>query len=248
MNNPYRSTSDNERSVRLCALGEAAWQALAHRELDLPWSQKRSLAWGPAGAGHRFLFAAVTVDPRPALPRGLLGPVCDSHGALSASDLPGTGWSRISGVGPWMMRPSTSVLESHRVPGLRIVEVRSNSEMVIFERTAFLAAGGGPPDHPGELHPAASWQARYLHAFVAWLGGVPCGTALAVEHDEGLLVSAVAVLPEVRRCGIGKALTIAGLATAPRRLATLSASSQGISMYRKLGFQEVGLPVHWAQK
>ncbi|WP_420330099.1 GNAT family N-acetyltransferase [Ornithinimicrobium murale] len=61
-----------------------------------------------------------------------------------------------------------------------------------------------------------------------------------------VVVSAVAVLPEFRGAGLGIALTQRVLALAPGLPATLSSSEIGHGVYRRLGFVDVGRPIHWA--
>lgn len=123
--------------------------------------------------------------------------------------------------------------------------VARTDDALLFERMAFLAAGGQLPQHPGELHPGGSERLPGIHFFLAWLDGRPIGTALAVIHEYGVLVSAVAVLPDERRRGVGAALTAAAIMAAPDRPATLSSSRLGSGTYRAMGFLEVGVPVDW---
>ena len=231
--------------VGACAYGEAAFQRAAHEGLGVPWIHGDGVAWAAGGAGHPFLFGAVTLHPRPALPAMLRGTVCDSFAALDVGDLPGPGWWVEDG-GPWMLRLPAPV-PAVSPPGLRISRVTSDANTVVFERTAFLAAAGRPPERAGELHPAGSQRTAGLHMFVAWIDGRPIGTALALEHDHGVLISAVTVLPVARRRGVGTALTIIALQVAPGRSATLSATADGLPLYRRLGFAEVGRQRHWQQ-
>jgi GNAT superfamily N-acetyltransferase len=230
--------------IAMCACGEATFQRAAHRGLGRRWIQDDAVAFAPDGSSHPFLFAAVTLVPRPALPDGLRGRICDSFGALDAGDLPGPGW-RAEDADPWLVRPPLPVPAAAPLPGLRILRVQSDAETVIFERTAFLSAGGRTPDRVGELHPAGSQRTPGLHLFVALIDGYPSGTALAMEYDHGVLISAVAVMPEARRRGVGAALTVAALRVAPGRPASLSATSAGYPVYRRLGFEEIGRQRIW---
>ncbi len=125
------------------------------------------------------------------------------------------------------------------------VVITATSEPLIFERTAFLAAGGRPPRRAGELHPAGSQHYPGLHLYLAWRGGRRIGTALALVHSTGVTVSAVAVQASERRQGIGAALTAQALQAAPELPATLSSSQIAAPTYRRLGFVEVGTPVDW---
>ena len=229
--------------IGLCAAGEAAFQRAAHQGLGRPWVYDDGVAWAPKGAGHPFLFAAVTLEPRPALPDRLRGRVCDSFAALDVRDL-GEDW-RLQDSNPWMFRPPLPVTATQPPPGLRITRVETDAETVIFERTAFLAAGGRAPARTGELHPAGSQRTEGLHLFVARIDGRPGGTALAMDYQDGLLISAVSVMPEARRRGVGAALTITALQVAPGRPATLFATAAGLPLYRRLGFAEIGRHRVW---
>jgi GNAT superfamily N-acetyltransferase len=245
MTTPDESATANQADlVRLCANGEAAFQRAAHQGLGRPWIDGDGVAWAPDGPGHRFLFGAVTLEPRPKLPNALRGRVCDSFGALRAADLPGPGW-RPEGADPWMVRPPLPVTATQPPTGLLITRVETDADTVVFEQTAFLAAGGGPPARTGELHPAGSQRTNGLHLFVAWIDGRPVGTALAVDHERGVLISAVAVMPDARGRGVGAALTVTALRVAPNKPATLFATAAGLPVYRRLGFVAIGRHRDW---
>jgi len=230
--------------IGLCAAGEAAFQRAAHQGLGRPWVQSHEVAWAPESAGHPFLFAAVTLVPRPKLPDVLRGRVCDSFAALAVADLPGPGW-RSEDADPWMVRPPLAVPPAPELPGLRITQVETDAETEIFERTAFLAAGGQPPARTGELHPAGSQRTNGLDLFVAQVDGRPIGTALAMDYENGVLISAVSVMPDARGRGVGAALTITALQGAAGRPATLFATAAGLGLYRRLGFVEIGRHRDW---
>ncbi len=91
--------------ISLCAAGESAWHAAAYAGLGAQWRLDDGIAWGPGGAPHRFLLAAVTLVERPGLPEALaggrLGIIRDSWASLTQADLPG--W-RASFADPWMAR------------------------------------------------------------------------------------------------------------------------------------------------
>lgn len=221
----------------VCAAGEAAWHAAAYAGLRVQWSVDRSVAWSRS-TPHPFLLAAVTLHPDASVPCGLRGQVRDSWGVLVDEDLPG--WTPRS-AGPWMYRePGHCPVEPPA--GVTITAVQ---DPLLFERTAFLAASGRPPQRAGELHPPGSQHHPGLHLYLAWREEKAVGTALAVIHDTGVAVSAVAVLASERRQGIGPALTATALRAAPELPATLSTSQIAAPTYRRLGFIEVNTPVDW---
>lgn len=68
--------------------------------------------------------------------------------------------------------------------------------------------------------------------------------------DGGALVAGVATLPSHRRRGIGTAITAVALraaAEAGAREAFLDSSPEGVGIYRRLGFAEIG-PVCWCER
>lgn len=244
---PQRSNGSHDQPVDgdligLCAAGEAAWHAAAFSGLGASWREDSGLAWGPAGAPHRFLLAAVTLVPKPPLPSTLraggLGELCDSWASFTDEDLPG--WTSVS-ADPWMVRAAAPC----DVPAVSGVRVERTYDALLFEHTAFLAAGGPPPVVPGELHPAGSEAIDGLFLFLARRGDAPVGTALAVRHARGVVVSAVNVLPAERGRGIGALLTACAVGIDPAARATLTASQLGLRVYRRLGFCDLAPALHW---
>jgi len=226
-------------AIDVCAAGEAIWQQCAHAGLGGAWRLDPGLAWS-TWVPHRFLLAGVTLTARPALPAGLVqqqpGILCDSWAALEPGDLPG--WTATP-ADPWMIRdPDPCTLE-----GPADVTIAPTRDASLFEATAFRA--NGVSAMPGELHSAGSEGFPGLTLFLAWRSGIPIGTALSVRHSVGVVVSAVSLVPEERRRGVGRALTAAAVLVAPGLPATLAASDLGRSAYRQLGFIELHRPVHW---
>lgn len=228
-----------------CALGENELQRVLHRGLGRSWVVSRDYGWSPDGAPHPFLLGAVTLTP--AASRGVLaevqGTVCDSFADFDAHDMPGRRGERSN---PWMYR-APAVTEQQALPvGATIRPVSSDSEVLVWERVVF-EANGDPPSRPGELHPAGSQGQPGLSLLLADLHGRPVGAALGLVTPACVVVSAVAVLAEARGLGLGAALTQRVLALGPGDLpATLSSSESGYGGYSRLGFVEVGRPVHWA--
>lgn len=229
----------DDARIAACAAGEAAWHAAAYAGLGADWDTGFGLARAVRRVPHPFLLGAVTLEPAPPIPDDLNGEVCDSWAALSLGD----GWTS-SPADPWMYRPPGGFAPVETPAGLTVAPTR---DALLFERVAFLGAAGRLPRVPGELHPPGSEQVAGLTLLLAHVDGTPVGTALAVTHSAGVVVSAVSVLAEYRRQGIGAALTVAAAQCAPDRPATLSASGLGRGTYARLGFVELGRPLHWRQ-
>jgi GNAT superfamily N-acetyltransferase len=240
-------------AVVLTAKGEVGWHTEAYAALGVPWRVEPDLAWR-VGSSHPFLLAAITMSPDVTPARVLEAAaeaegsvvVCDSHDCL---DLSYDGY-RGAHTDPWMLRPPGPVdpVVAPMVDGVTIRRAATPADVEAFERTAFVA--NDDLDHwvPGALHPRDTTLGRAnLHLLLAEVEGVPVGTALASVGPTGVTVSGVAVLPSLRRRGIGAALVRTAVEVAPDRPASLSASDLGLGTYLRLGFVELTRPRHWTR-
>lgn len=99
-------------------------------------------------------------------------------------------------------------------------------------RPVFEHALALPPNPPSQLG-----------TFVVSLAGKPSATALGVVVDDVVAIYNVATVPEARERGLGSfatRLTMQHGLEAGARTAILEASEMGHSVYRRLGFREVG--------
>lgn len=224
--------------VALCAHGEAAWHAVAYAGLGARWDDDGRLARGCREVPHYLLFGAVTLSPDADVPGDVPGIVCDSFARLR---LPGR---EAEPTGHWMIRDVGERRTPAAVPGLTIHRASSDADVAWFEQLSFLAAGDAPPARSGELHPPGSQRLPGATWLYAELDGVGVGTAASIVTGRVNNIGAVAVLPAFRGRGIASALTEAAIAIAPGVPATLSATPAGRGVYRRLGFTEVGRPLH----
>jgi len=91
------------------------------------------------------------------------------------------------------------------------------------------------------------------HHYIAWLHDTPVAIASLLLHTGIAGIYGVATIPEARKQGTGAALTLHAMHEAQAlgyRIAILAPSQMGLNMYRKLGFQEVGMTYYylWSQK
>jgi hypothetical protein len=122
----------------------------------------------------------------------------------------------------------------------------SNAEMqALWARIA--AVGTGFPDAAtDELVRLEATLADPLykaqHRYIGLLDGTPVATS-ALVLDSGVAgIYAVATIPEARRKGIGKIMTVIPLLDARQigyRVGVLQASSMGYSIYGEIGFRDV---------
>jgi len=135
-------------------------------------------------------------------------------------------------------RPGITV---HRVDGeeRRLLEA---DRIVVegFPLTSF------QPYRPGRMLPRALLHMPHISVFVADHLGVPSGTCMTVKDQHGVGgVYWVAVLPEHRSAGIGRALMLEAMRELAGLPMVLCATPQGAPLYRKLGFETALHTTYW---
>jgi ribosomal protein S18 acetylase RimI-like enzyme len=86
------------------------------------------------------------------------------------------------------------------------------------------------------------------HHYVGWLHDEPVSVASLLLHAGVAGIYGVATIPEVRRQGVGTAMTLHALREARAsgyQIAVLTASTLGIGIYRRIGFREYGSIHHY---
>lgn len=184
-----------------------------------------------------------------------------SREALRACKVPGT-WH----VGPSMTPPSLrerllahgfthagddvgmavdpAALPDLPVPGLVIEEVLGPTDLAAWVATLAQGFGEGPPEAGwvGDVYSRLGYGGRSpWHHYLGRLAGQPVATATLFRTGAVAGVYFVFTLPEVRRRGIGAAITAAALFAAQQhgaRLGVLGASPMGEPVYRRMGFRE----------
>jgi GNAT superfamily N-acetyltransferase len=121
---------------------------------------------------------------------------------------------------------------------VEIREVRSKSEFVVFvhalvEGFAIPVLSDVPTSRVMDERVLAGGAMR---CWVAFADGQPVGTSVAYLSDGIVGVYLVAVLPRMRRQGVGEALTWRATLTDPTAPSTLQASALGQPLYERMGY------------
>jgi ribosomal protein S18 acetylase RimI-like enzyme len=90
-----------------------------------------------------------------------------------------------------------------------------------------------------------------VHIYVERRGGEPVATLMIVDSHGHSEVQMVAVVPEARGAGLAGKLLAHGLADAAERSSesvTLIATKLGYPVYRRLGFEDVGVFEMWERR
>ena len=145
-----------------------------------------------------------------------------------------SGWQMIESV-PCMVI-DLGKLESPQLD-IELREVRTQSDLSDWQEV-FAEGYEVPLEVARVLSPELDGPMRL---FTAFMNGEPVGTTGLFNHLDVPGVYCVSTLPEHRRKGIGAAVTALPLLDAREqgyRIGTLQASSMGLPVYKRLGFEE----------
>jgi GNAT superfamily N-acetyltransferase len=145
--------------------------------------------------------------------------------------------------------PSDSATAEGR-PGITVRQVQ-DSEALLQEADRIVVQGfplaSYQPYQPGRLLPVGLLDMPHISVFVASSPrGRPCGTCMTVKDPHGVGgVYWVAVLPEHRRTGVGRALMLAAMQELAGLPMVLCATPSGAPLYRALGFTTALQSTYW---
>jgi hypothetical protein len=132
---------------------------------------------------------------------------------------------------------------------LHITEVRDAEALVLFEVTAVRGFGVRMPITPFDIHAPAILDDPAMHIFVGRTdrSDRPVAVSMAYVTDAVVGIYGVTTVRSARGNGHGTAMTRAALAVAEAggRPAVLQPSPTADSLYRRLGFTDLGSHSHW---
>jgi hypothetical protein len=163
-----------------------------------------------------------------------IGTLLQGHGLQLAGEVPGMA-----------MDLAMVDEELDLITGFSIQSVNNAELQALWARIA--AVGSGFSDSAAEAMVKVETsltdpEYKAQHRYIGFLHGTPVASA-AMVLDSGVAgIYAVATIPEARRKGIGRLMTVLPLLEARQsgyRVGILQASSMGYPIYKKIGFQDV---------
>jgi len=247
---------ESEKLIASAARNLSEWHEASLKPLGIECHKNNGL-WYKLERGPSIYVSGVTTAPAKDAPDqmdeiekmvercgNLSIPIIDSWAEL---DLTHLGFRR-SGTEPWYIREPGPRPENPAPSGIVIEEVCDSEglkEFEIatwdgFESNAFVRSVGlGGQHHPGTL------KDPNMHYYVGRFEGKVVTSSIAQVSKDIVGVFGVSTLPDYRQRGFGEAITWAAVMAAPHLPAHLEPSEESASMYRKMGFHEIGHSTHW---
>jgi hypothetical protein len=125
------------------------------------------------------------------------------------------------------------------VPGLSLTRVGDDEALAVWEATLGQGFGEGEREARwvASVYRKLGYGDPWRH-YIGWLDGAPVATATVFLGAGVAGLYFVMTVPEVRRRGIGAAITYGALRDAGTEYAVLGSSPAGRSVYERLGFRE----------
>jgi ribosomal protein S18 acetylase RimI-like enzyme len=253
----------NDPRLEAAAANLAAWHDCSVRALGFTSASGRWWWTAPTPAPWIYFTAIALRAPRSGRERraaraelrqhlddsaGSYEAVCDSFDDL---DLEPLGLARRA-RGLWYERSSDATADADgygdgQTAGLLISRVVGPDELAAFERATCAAFRVPPPVAAFDIHAPPILADPSMHVLVARSAetGDVVGGAMAYLSDGVVGIYGVGTVAGHRRAGCATALTNACIAIAPDRPAILQPSAEAASLYRRIGFVEVGRFSHW---
>jgi hypothetical protein len=231
-------------AVTLSADAAARWHASWLTALGLR-SERREGVWRALDSPPVIYWTAITLarDVPAAAVADARGTVCD---AWSALELGHAGFAERKRE-PWFVRPPGELGADVPPAGLEIVRVSTPAEVEEFELVS--VRGFESEDAsiaPGAIHPPAILADPRMTMFTGREDGRAVAAAMSYRTDAAVGIYGVTTVASARDRGYASALTRALID--PSLPASLSPSPEAQSLYRRLGFEEVGELRVWQRR
>lgn len=169
--------------------------------------------------------------------------VCDSWRTLNLEPL---GFATDDSEPVYARPPGTASVPSDPLE-LEIREVTNRDDLEEFELASVEGFESPTDGTPLRWHAEASLGHANMRYYIGSVGGHTASVSMGCVSDGVVGVYGVATVPDHRRRGYGTAMTQVALNAVPGLPAVLQPSPEGASMYRTMGFAEVGQVVHWVK-
>jgi hypothetical protein len=153
---------------------------------------------------------------------------------------------------PWFLRPPGELAVEPDPLELEIVHVRSSAQVAEFEDVSLRGFGvivfgqsvsDLPKVEPGDVHPASALADPRMTMLTGRVGGAGVSAAMSYGTDSAVGIFGITTTESARGRGYASALTRTLID--PALPAVLSPSPEGESLYRRLGFGQVGKLCQW---
>ena len=232
--------------VALCADAVAGWHSAWLTALGLR-SAADAGAWRALDRPPHIYFSAITLrqDTPPEAVADSAGAVCDSWQAIDLEQSGFRDWRHE----PWFLCARPAPSGNELPPELEILRVATAQEVEEFEAVSVRGfENEAATIDPGTIHPPAILDEPRMALWLGRVEGKPVGAAMSYRTDEAVGIFGVTTIASVRRRGYGGALTRAAMLAHTGLPAILAPSDEGASLYRKLGFEQVGELRIWSRR
>ncbi|MEU8224455.1 GNAT family N-acetyltransferase [Kribbella sp. NPDC048915] len=144
-----------------------------------------------------------------------------------------------AGAEPGMAARIADLQVPQPVPGLSLTRIGNDKDLAAWEATLGQGFGEGPREARwvASVYQQLGYGDPWQH-YIGWLEGTPVATATVFLGAGVAGLYFVMTVPEVRRRGVGAAITYAALQHADVEYAVLGSSAAGQPVYEGLGFRE----------
>jgi hypothetical protein len=226
----------------------ADWHDACLHSLGVQTRRTRSMWWCDEDAPFIYL-TAITLTPEPdeqrrdieRIVRSHQRPisVCDSWSRLDLTDL---GFEKFESEAWYVRKP-----DEIRPRDEDMERVKSAEALAEFESANTDGFGAIELHELGHfgVYGAAVLEDPRICVFVRRDGGKVVSGSMACISAGVVGVYAVATVPGFRRRGYGEQVTWAAVLSAPSSPAILQPSHEGLSLYRRMGFEPIGSYTKW---